>query len=150
MKKSSFLACLAILCAVIFIGADLKTMDAPRRLEILFLGHDSKHHDAEKLASILSKEYFKEGINISYTSKPDALNEKNLAFYDGLVLYANHDSITPSQEKALLGFVGDGKGLVAGVVKQYLVVGLEALSEQGSDVVDVSSSKHPLGRENSV
>ena len=112
MNKSSFVACLAFLSAVIFIGADLKTTDAPRRLEILFLGHDSKHHDAEKLASILSKEYFKEGINISYTSRPEALNETNLAFYDGLILYANHDSITPSQEKALLGFVKDGKGFI--------------------------------------
>lgn len=86
--------------------------DGPRRLEILFLGHKSKHHDSEKLADIFTKEYFKDGINISYTTDPDDLNEANLEGYDGLIVYANHDSISPSQEKALLDFVNGGKGFI--------------------------------------
>jgi putative membrane-bound dehydrogenase-like protein len=85
---------------------------APRRLEILFLGHESRHHESEKLASILLKEYFKAGINISYTTDPAVLDEAALAPYDGLVLYANHDSITPSQSKALRSFVHSGKGFI--------------------------------------
>ncbi|MDR3713111.1 MAG: ThuA domain-containing protein [Puia sp.] len=84
----------------------------PRRLEILFLGHKSKHHDSEKLAEILQKEYFKTGINLSYTTDPDDLNTPNLNGYDGLILYANYDTITPSQEKALLDFVRGGKGFI--------------------------------------
>ena len=84
----------------------------PRRLEILFLGHESRHHRSDELASILLKEYFKAGINISYTTDPAALNDENLSRYDGLVLYANHDSITASQSKALLAFVAGGKGFI--------------------------------------
>ena len=85
----------------------------PRRLEILFLGHkNNQAHNSEKLASIFNKEYFKSGINITFTTNPDDLNESNLAFYDGLILYANHDTISKSQEKALLSFVRGGKGFI--------------------------------------
>ena len=86
--------------------------DVPRRLEILFLGHESRHHRSDELSSILLKEYFKAGINISYTTDPASLNEQNLSRYDGLILYANHDSITASQSKALLSFVAGGKGFI--------------------------------------
>lgn len=87
--------------------------DGPGRLEILFLGHDTnRHHNSEMLADILLKEYFKDGINITFTTNPDDLNEDNLGHYDGLILYANHDSITQSQETALLGFVRGGKGFI--------------------------------------
>lgn len=86
--------------------------DTPRRLEILFLGHKSKHHDSEKLAELLSQEYFKQGINITYTVNPDDLLKEDLKLYDGLLLYANHDSITAPQEKALLEYVRSGKGFI--------------------------------------
>lgn len=102
-----------ILFAGFFIGATPEnSADLPRRLEILFLGHKSKHHDSEKLADILTKEYFKDGMNISYTTDPDDLNEKNLGQYDGLIVYANYDTITASQEKALLDYVRSGKGFI--------------------------------------
>lgn len=84
----------------------------PRRLEILLLGHNSEHHFSEKFAEIISGAFFKEGINISYTPDPDDLNDANLSKYDGLMIYANHDHITPSQEQALLKFVRSGKGLI--------------------------------------
>ena len=91
-----------------------KSDSGPRRLEILFLGHKTnQHHNSEKLASILLREYFKSGINISFTTDPDDLNKANLAHYDGLIVYANHDSISKSQEKALLDFVRGGKGFIA-------------------------------------
>ena len=48
---------------------------SPKRLELLFLGHDSKHHNSEVLASIMSKQYFKKGINITYTTNINDLNE---------------------------------------------------------------------------
>ena len=86
--------------------------DKPRRLEILFLGHKSKHHDSEKLAELLSQEYFKKGINITYTTNPDDLLRDDLKLYDGLLLYANHDSISAPQEKALLSYVNSGKGFI--------------------------------------
>lgn len=83
-----------------------------RRLEILLLGHKSEHHLSEKFAEIISQAFFKSGINISYTTDPDDLNAGNLAKYDGLMIYANHDQITPSQEKALLDYVKSGKGFI--------------------------------------
>lgn len=84
----------------------------PRRLELFFLGHDSKHHDSELLADILSKEYFEDGINITYSNDPEDLLRPDLEKFDGLILYANHDTISSSQAKALLDYVASGKGFI--------------------------------------
>ena len=84
----------------------------PRRLELLFLGHNSEHHKSGQLADIMSKEYFKSGINISYTTNPDDLNDDVLSKYDGLIVYANYDSISSSQEQALLNYVRSGKAFI--------------------------------------
>lgn len=86
--------------------------DQPRRLELLFLGHNSKHHDSEQLAEILMQAYFKKGINITYTTNPDDMLREDFKLYDGLIVYANYDSITPGQAKALLNFVSSGKGFI--------------------------------------
>lgn len=103
--KKRLLVCIISFVSVCFIAASNKDADVPRRLEILFLGHKSKHHNSTMLADILQKEYFKDGINITYTTDPNDMNEANLKNFDGLVLYANHDEITKDQEKALLSFV---------------------------------------------
>lgn len=86
--------------------------DGPRRLELFFLGHASKHHDSELLAGILAQEYFPDGMNITYSVDPEDLTRQDLQRYDGLILYANHDSISPAQEKALLDYVASGKGFI--------------------------------------
>src|SRR5215216_5860223 len=116
MKKKKILTVLTVfLSAIIFIAATTKKPPAhpPRRLELLFLGHkNNRSHNSELLADIMTKEYFKSGINITFTSEPDDLNEKNLNNYDGLIVYANHDTIGTSQAKALLDFVRSGKGFI--------------------------------------
>jgi putative membrane-bound dehydrogenase-like protein len=114
MKKKLLTVFATLLLAIIFSAATTKKSpdNPPRRLEILFLGHKSRHHNSEMLADIFTKEYFKSGINITYTTEPDDLNEKNLEHYDGLILYANYDTISSSQEKALLNFVRRGKGFI--------------------------------------
>lgn len=113
MQKKNFNGLAILLFAMLFTAGTHKSSDIPRRLEILFLGHKTnKHHDSEKLADILSKEYFKDGINITFTDNESSLNEKNLSNYDGLIVYANYDSIAPSQAKALLDFVKTGKGFI--------------------------------------
>lgn len=100
-------------CLSFGVSSDNSRQEAPRRLEVLFLGHSTnQHHNSEKLASIFNKEYFKSGINISFTMDPNDLNEANLAHYDALIVYANYDSISESQAKALLGFVRGGKGFI--------------------------------------
>ncbi|WP_188504337.1 PVC-type heme-binding CxxCH protein [Parapedobacter pyrenivorans] len=93
-------------------GGQRNRDDGPRRLELFFLGHASKHHDSELLADILAQEYFTEGINITYSNDPEELTRKDLQRYDGLIVYANHDSISPAQEKALLDYVASGKGFI--------------------------------------
>lgn len=60
------------------------------------------------LASALSKQ----GIQFTYSDDPNDLNDANLEQYDGLMIYANHETITPEQEKALLNFVEKGKGFI--------------------------------------
>ncbi len=112
LQKKNVTAWIICLSAFLFTDATHKTRDVGRRLEILLLGHTSKHHDSEKLADIFSKEFFKDGINISYSVNPNDLNDITLGNYDGLIVYANYDSITASQSKALLNFVKSGKGFV--------------------------------------
>jgi putative membrane-bound dehydrogenase-like protein len=54
----------------------------------------------------------KRGIDLTYTDKVTVLNPNALLGYDGLVIYANIEKITPEQEKALLKFVESGKGFI--------------------------------------
>lgn len=116
LQKRFFFLLVVLALTVLFIAAsDHSSLYSatPRRLEILFLGHTTnRHHNSERLADIFLKEYFKDGINITFTMSPDDLNEENLSHYDGLILYANHDSISPAQEKALIDFVSNGKGFI--------------------------------------
>ncbi len=81
-------------------------------IQILFLGHDSEHHNSEKYMPVLASALIAQGIRFTYTSDPDDLNPENLSKYDGLAVYANHEDITNAQEKALLDFVKSGKGFI--------------------------------------
>ncbi len=85
---------------------------AARRVEILFLGHTSTHHDSGRFAPMLKTALAQYGFNFSYTTDPADLNAANLAKYDALMVYANHEKITPDQEKALVDFVAGGKGFL--------------------------------------
>ena len=84
----------------------------PRRVEILFLGHNSEHHNSAAYLPYLAAALTPKGINFTYTNNPEDLNKENLVHYDGVALYANHDSITVAQERALLNFVKSGKGFI--------------------------------------
>jgi len=91
---------------------NLSSENAPRRIEVLFLGHQSEHHNSNKYAPGLATALFSRGINITYTTNPADLNADNLKKYDGLVIYANHEEIKPEQDKALTEFVESGKGFI--------------------------------------
>jgi uncharacterized protein len=86
--------------------------DDSGRIELLFLGHASEHHNSGLYLPILASSLSKEGIFFTYTDNPNDLNAENLTKYDGLAIYANHEQITPEQEKALLDFVASGKGFI--------------------------------------
>ena len=86
--------------------------DAPRRLEMLFLGHAIEHHNSGAYFPVLAQALTKEGINLTYTEDVSDLNPDELSRYDGLIIYANHDEITPAQEKALLAYVKEGHAFI--------------------------------------
>ncbi len=93
-------------------GNKQRLKDGPRRIEILFLGHNSQHHDAARFMPLLTSELAAEGINFTYTDDPADLNPETLSYYDGLALYANYETISPEQEAALTDFVEGGKGFI--------------------------------------
>jgi len=82
------------------------------KIEILFLGHDSEHHNSARFLPLLASALSLEGINFTYSSDPGVLNDETLADYDGVMIYANHETITPEQEEALLDFVSKGGGFI--------------------------------------
>ncbi len=86
--------------------------EGPRRAEVLFLGHTSTHHDSGRFAPMLKAALAPDGFNFSYTTDPGDLNAPNLARFDALIIYANHERIAPEQERALLDFVAAGKGFL--------------------------------------
>ena len=127
MKLAPF-AAVALLAGVLAVAHGPSTIaQGPgpgRRVEILVLGHtrdaatvDPKaggwYHDSDRLAPMLKAALAPHGFNFSYTTDTADLNQANLAGYDALVIYSNHRTIAPSQEKALLDFVAGGKGLLA-------------------------------------
>ncbi|HXW08002.1 MAG TPA: ThuA domain-containing protein [Vicinamibacterales bacterium] len=81
-------------------------------VEVLFLGHDSRHHDSGRYAPMLEAALEPDGISLAYTTRVADLNPATLEKYDALLIYANHDSIAPEQEAALLDFVAGGKGFL--------------------------------------
>ncbi len=83
----------------------------PQPLKLLFLG-DRGHHQPALRFRQLQPVMAKRGIDITYTEEMNALSEKTLSRYDGLIVYANIDEIKPDQEKALLDFVENGKGFI--------------------------------------
>lgn len=83
-----------------------------RKIQVLFLGHDSRHHDSARYAPMLKEALAPDGIEIAYTASPNDLNPEMLSGYDALMIYANHTKITPEQEKALLDFVAGGKAFL--------------------------------------
>ncbi|MFD2933078.1 PVC-type heme-binding CxxCH protein [Spirosoma flavum] len=87
------------------------SQSSPRRIEILFLGDNGHHRPIERVPEIMAALGDK-GINFTYTDKLEDLNSENLNKYDGLLIFANWDSIGKPQEKALLDYVSSGKGII--------------------------------------
>ena len=84
-----------------------------RPLEVLFLGHDQPTHGAAGIYQAIGAPLARKGIQLTPVLSPAALTAERLAHYDALLIYGNHPSVTPDQEKALVDFVESGKGLVA-------------------------------------
>jgi putative membrane-bound dehydrogenase-like protein len=84
-----------------------------RRLEVLFLGSINKHnHDPIARFRVIRKALGPKGINFTYSETLDALTPQNLARYEVLLIFANHETIAVDQQKALLEFSRKGGGCV--------------------------------------
>ncbi len=98
------------LFGLVFLSAAVLTAeDAP--LKLVFLGDQGPHRPAQRFAE-LAPQLEKRGIHLTYTDDVNILSEENLAQYDGLVLYANIDTIAPEHADALLQYVESGKGFI--------------------------------------
>lgn len=154
-----FLGCLVLLlvagCAGnVQKGKGQSAANAGSRIEILFLGHDSEHHNSEKFVPMLAMPLFQKGINITYTEDLQDLSRQNLGKYDGLMIYANHDEISPEHEAALKEYVEGGKALIPIHSASYMFRNsdwyVEAVGGQfkshkhGTFVVPIVKPEHPV------
>ena len=89
----------------------LPSTHAAAPLRVLFLG-DSGHHQPVERFKQLQPVLAARGIDLIYTDKLEDLNASTLDRYDGLAIFANHTSISPEQESALLTYVARGHGLI--------------------------------------
>lgn len=83
----------------------------PAPLRLLFLG-DRGHHLPGQRFEQLQPVMLQRGIRLTYSESAEDLNRDRLTGFDGLIVYANIDNITPEQEQALLDFVSSGRGIV--------------------------------------
>jgi putative membrane-bound dehydrogenase-like protein len=81
------------------------------RLKLLFLGDHGHHQPAARFRQ-LQPTFAERNIALVYTDRVSDLNADTLGRYDGLVLYANIDTIAPQQAQALLDYVASGKGFI--------------------------------------
>jgi len=72
---------------------------APRKLEILFLGHKDIHHNSTKFEPMLKDALAAEPFNFTYSTDPKDLNDANLSKYDELIIYANTSRSSPTRRK---------------------------------------------------
>ncbi|MEK7953016.1 PVC-type heme-binding CxxCH protein [Luteolibacter soli] len=94
----------------LLLGAEQKAKE-PRAIEVLFFGDDEHHRPLDQYA-IFKEAVGNKGIHLTYEKRMDALTPENLAKYDALLIFANHQEITPQQLAAVKGFVDNGGGFV--------------------------------------
>ncbi|MCR9293276.1 MAG: ThuA domain-containing protein [bacterium] len=81
------------------------------QVSVLMLG-DSGFHKPSEFYRHLAQPLREQGVELQYTEQLGDLNAENLSRYDGLMIFANIERITPEAESALLGYVSQGGGLI--------------------------------------
>ncbi|MGH9373363.1 MAG: PVC-type heme-binding CxxCH protein, partial [Vicinamibacterales bacterium] len=101
-------------------GGSSQRVGAPREadarpIRVLLLGDDpAQPHSSSAMYQLLAPPLARRGIQLTHVPTPaEALVPAKLAHYDALMIYGDQGTLTPDQEKALLAFVEDGKGVVA-------------------------------------
>ena len=81
-------------------------------LSILFLGDQGHHQPARRFAE-LQPHFESRKIDLRYTEDMSLLRDQSLEPFDGILLYANIDTIEPARADAVRRFVEGGKGFLA-------------------------------------
>ena len=83
-------------------------------IRVLFLGHDSQHHNSNAYYPLLAKALGQEAIYFDYVTTVEAAfgDADYLNRFDVVLLYANHGNISKPQWQNLKAFVEGGKGFV--------------------------------------
>lgn len=81
------------------------------QISVLMLGDTGLHKPSEFYRHLVAP-LREQGIELAYSEALSDLNEGNLAQYDGLMIFANIEQITPQAESALLNYVKNGGGLI--------------------------------------
>lgn len=105
------LLCACLCLSFVLLQSSIHAADAPAQLRLLFLGDSGPHRPAARAEKFIPTMAAR-GLAITYTDDVRALNPGRLAEFDGLILYANIDSIMPEQAEALLQYVASGKGFI--------------------------------------
>ena len=100
-------ACLFVICVACLAVPSAQAKD----LRVLFLG-DNGHHQPRVRFGELASAMARRGVTLEYTDQMSDLNAETLGKYDGLVVYANIDTIEKAQADALLAYVASGKGFI--------------------------------------
>ena len=94
------------------LGADEPAANLPSA-KLLFLGDKTvRQHTPLVRYNIIKPVLAKRNITVDYTDELSDINSEKLANYDGLIVYANIDRITPEAAKALIDYVEGGKGFI--------------------------------------
>jgi uncharacterized protein len=106
----------AWLAAAGVIAAGLILLNSPvasaeERVKVLVLG-DAGFHKPSEFFRTLEQPLKNSDIELSYTAELRDINAENLKAFDGLMIFANIERITPEAEKALLDYVDQGGGLI--------------------------------------
>lgn len=104
---------LPLLLALILTGSlQARPVDGPVR--ILFLGHDAKHHPSNDYYPMLAEALGPDAIYFDYhTSVEKALGDYDyLSQFDGVLLYANHDTVERRLYENLVKFIEEGGGFI--------------------------------------
>ncbi|MFP6893476.1 MAG: ThuA domain-containing protein, partial [Opitutales bacterium] len=83
-------------------------------IRVLFLGHESKHHNSNEYYPMLSKALGRDAIYFDYVTSVGAAldDDAYLGKFDALLIYANHPRLTAKQWKNLKSYVRNGGGFV--------------------------------------
>ena len=100
---------------------------AEDRTKVILLG-DRGHHQPSSLFRAIQKPLASVGIDIEYSEdQAGTLNSERLQQFDALLIYANIDEITKSQEEAMLNYRQQAFDVLRGFPESDIRTSLEQL-----------------------